>query len=66
MYRGKSIEELTEQLEKKETTKEELFQQANFLADHFQKDYNCFVTILDQVKSKRGFYYKWNTLCLKR
>ncbi len=52
MYRGKSIEELTEQLEKKETTKEELFQQANFLAHHFQKDYNCFVTILDQVKIK--------------
>ena len=40
MYRGKSIVELREELEKGETTVEELFEKANFLAHNFQEEYN--------------------------
>ena len=52
MYRGKSITELREELDKKETTPEELFEKANKLAHYFQDDYNSFVTIVDKCKYK--------------
>ncbi|MBR3145759.1 MAG: Asp-tRNA(Asn)/Glu-tRNA(Gln) amidotransferase subunit GatA [Bacilli bacterium] len=52
MYRGKSITELREELDKKETTPEELFDKANKLAHYFQDDYNSFVTIVDKCKYK--------------
>lgn len=52
MYRGKTILELREELDKKETTPEELFDKAKTLADYFQEDYNSFVTILDKCKYK--------------
>ena len=38
MYRGKSIEELREELDSKQTTPEELFDCANKLAHYFQDD----------------------------
>ena len=53
MYRGKSITELREALDKEEVTSEELFNEANKLAHDFQEDYNSFVTILDDYKIKR-------------
>ena len=52
MYRGKSIEELREELDSKQTTPEELFEKANKLAHYFQEDYNSFVTIIDKCKYK--------------
>ena len=52
MYRGKSISELKELLEKGQVTKEELFDKANRLAHYFQEDYNSFVTIIDKCKIK--------------
>ena len=52
MYRGKSIEELREELDKGEVTAEELFEKANKLAHYFQDDYNSFVTIVDKFKYK--------------
>lgn len=52
MYRGKSITELKEALDKGETTKEELFDKANRLAHYFQEEYNSFVTIIDKPKFK--------------
>jgi aspartyl-tRNA(Asn)/glutamyl-tRNA(Gln) amidotransferase subunit A len=52
MYRGKNIQELREELDKKETTPEELFEKANHLAHYFQEDYNSFVTIIDKCKYK--------------
>jgi len=52
MYRGKSITELRCELDKKETTPEELFDKANKLAHYFQDDYNSFVTIVDKCKYK--------------
>ena len=52
MYHGKSITELREELDKKETTPEELFDKANKLAHYFQDDYNSFVTIVDKCKYK--------------
>jgi len=52
MYRGKSIQELREELDSKQTTPEELFSKANELAHYFQEDYNSFVTILDKCKYK--------------
>lgn len=52
MYRGKSITELKELLDKKEVTSEELFSHANTLAHYFQEDYNSFVTIVDKCKIK--------------
>ena len=52
MYRGKSIVELREELEKGETTPEELFDKATKLARYFQDDYNSFVTIIDKFKYK--------------
>lgn len=52
MYRGKSIVELREELEKGETTPEELFDKATKLARYFQEDYNSFVTIIDKFKYK--------------
>ncbi|MBE6157398.1 MAG: Asp-tRNA(Asn)/Glu-tRNA(Gln) amidotransferase subunit GatA [Firmicutes bacterium] len=53
MYRGKSITELREALDKEEITSEELFNEANKLAHDFQEDYNSFVTIIDDYKIKR-------------
>ena len=47
------IEELREQLDKKEVTSEELFDKANKLAHEYQEEYNSFVTIIDQYKIKR-------------
>lgn len=47
------IRELHEKLEKEEVTKEELFENAKKLAEKYQEEYNSFVTILDEVKSKR-------------
>lgn len=47
------IKELHEKLEKEEVTKEELFEQAKTLAHQYQEEYNSFVTILDEAKSKR-------------
>ena len=52
MYRGKSIVELREELDSKQTTPEELFDKANKLAHYFQEDYNSFVTIIDKCKYK--------------
>ena len=52
MYRGKSITELREELDKGIITKEELFSHANTLAHSFQEDYNSFVTIIDKPKFK--------------
>jgi len=52
MYRGKSILELREELDKGEVTAEELFDKANRLAHYFQEDYNSFVTIIDKCKYK--------------
>ena len=52
MYRGKSIVELREELDNKQTTPEELFEKANKLAHYFQEDYNSFVTIIDKCKYK--------------
>ena len=52
MYRGKSIVELREELDSKQTTPEELFEKANKLAHYFQEDYNSFVTIVDKCKYK--------------
>ena len=52
MYRGKSIVELREELEKGKTTPEELFDKATKLARYFQDDYNSFVTIIDKFKYK--------------
>ena len=52
MYRGKSIVELREELDSKQTTPEELFEKANKLAHYFQEDYNSFVTIIDKCKYK--------------
>ena len=52
MYRGKSIEELREELDKGEVTAEDLFDKANRLAHYFQDDYNSFVTIIDKCKYK--------------
>ena len=52
MYRGKSILELREELDKGEVTAEELFDKANRLAHYFQDDYNSFVTIIDKCKYK--------------
>lgn len=52
MYRGKSIEELRNMLDKGEVTPEELFNSANRLAHYFQQDYNSFVTIIDKFKYK--------------
>ncbi|MBQ9019303.1 MAG: Asp-tRNA(Asn)/Glu-tRNA(Gln) amidotransferase subunit GatA [Bacilli bacterium] len=52
MYRGKNIQELREELDKKETIPEELFDKANRLAHYFQDDYNSFVTIIDKFKYK--------------
>ena len=52
MYRGKSIVELREELEKGEVTPEELFDKATKLARYFQDDYNSFVTIIDKFKYK--------------
>ena len=52
MYRGKSIQELREELDSKSTTAEELFSKANNLAHYFQDDYNSFVTIIDKCKYK--------------
>ncbi len=54
MYRGKSITELRELLDKKEITGEELFEKAITLAHFFQDDYNSFVTILEQTKVKES------------
>ncbi|MBQ2639930.1 MAG: Asp-tRNA(Asn)/Glu-tRNA(Gln) amidotransferase subunit GatA [Bacilli bacterium] len=53
MYRGKSITELRELLDKEELTSEELFDKAKKLAYAFQEDYNSFVTIMDDYKIKR-------------
>ena len=53
MYRGKSIPELRELLDKEEVTSEELFNESNKLAHDFQEDYNSFVTIIDDYKIKR-------------
>lgn len=47
------IRELHEKLEKEEVTKEELFEEAKTLAEKYQEEYNSFVTILDEAKSKR-------------
>ncbi len=52
MYRGKSILELREELDKGEVTAEELFDKSNRLAHYFQDDYNSFVTIIDKCKYK--------------
>ena len=52
MYRGKSITELREELDKGIITKEELVSHANTLAHSFQEDYNSFVTIIDKPKFK--------------
>lgn len=52
MYRGKNITELKKMLDSNEVTKEELFEKANKLAHYFQEDYNSFVTIIDDFKSK--------------
>lgn len=47
------IKELHEKLEKEEVTKEELFEEAKTLANQYQEEYNSFVTILEEAKSKR-------------
>lgn len=52
MYRGKSIVELRDLIDKGDIGKEEVFEKANYLAHFFQDDYNSFVTILDKYKSK--------------
>ena len=53
MYRGKSILELREKLDKEEVSSEELFEEANKLAHYFQDDYNSFVTVLDKCRVRK-------------
>ncbi len=49
----KTIVDLRGALDKKEITSEELFSEAVNLANEYQEDYNCFVTIVDKFKSKK-------------
>ena len=63
MYRGKSILELREELDKGEVTAEELFDKANRLAHYFQDDYNSFVTIIDKCKYKDRGYRRNTNMC---
>lgn len=53
MYRGKSILELREELERGTVSSLDLFDSANKLAHYFQDDYNSFVTIVDKCKVKK-------------
>ena len=66
MYRGKSIVELREELDNKQTTPEELFEKANKLAHYFQEDYNSFVTIIDKCKYKDCMHLKEDDCEIKR
>ena len=52
MIRGKSIDELREELDSGKVTAEELFDEAKKLSEYFQEDYNSYVTILDKFKHK--------------
>lgn len=52
-YRNASIDKLKEALKKQEVTKKELFEKSIELAHTYQKDYNAFVTILEDVKEEK-------------
>lgn len=52
MYQKMLITDLNKQLNNKDTTKEELFNEAHNLALKYQSDINSFVTIIDKFKSK--------------
>lgn len=53
-YRKCLISDLRENLDNGSITSEELFNEAVSLANKYQEPYNCFVTICDKFKMKKG------------
>ena len=51
-YKEKTIEDLRKEMDDAKVTSEELFHEANTLAHNYQKEYNSFVTIIDDYKKE--------------
>ena len=51
-YKKMLITDLRDELDKKNVTSEELFNEANSLAHKYQEDINAFVTIIDKYKCR--------------
>ncbi len=51
-YKEKTIEDLRKEMDDAKVTSEELFHEANELAHNYQKEYNSFVTIIDDYKKE--------------
>ena len=52
MYRGKSITQLRDLIDKENVKPEEIFDSVNKLCHKYQAEYNSFVTIIDKFKMK--------------